>query len=83
MNEREAIQWARITQLQGWFSSVAFARTWRIGRVEIAARMKRADGVMGRFGGGWNWAFGVHVGGSGTVLIYLFVMTLRLSKAKQ
>ena len=61
-----------------WFSSSAFDRRWQIGRVSIRAHMRRNDGFMGRFGGGWNWKLGIQVG-STTAIVSLLVMELRFS----
>lgn len=47
------------------------------GRFRLVFEMRDPSGLMGRFGGGWNWALGFHASGS-TVLLYLLVATLRL-----
>ena len=61
-----------------WASSVAFDKSKRIGRIKLRLEMRRADGVMGRFGGGWNWKLGIQIGGK-TLLISLLVAELTIS----
>lgn len=60
------------------FSSICFNKTLRLGRLEIQFRMRRNDGLMGRFGGGWNWELGFQVGPR-CVIFNLLVMTARLT----
>ena len=38
------------------------------------------DAPMGRFGGGWQWAVGVKVGGAGTILVELLVGSLIIDR---
>lgn len=44
--------------IPAWFSSVVFERRWSLGQWAFSVRMRRADGFMGRFGGGWDWKLG-------------------------
>lgn len=62
-----------------WFSTTAIDKRWTLGRLAIRFHMRRSDGLMGRFGGGWNWKFGVQVGGSTTIVSLLIAdMTIEL-----
>ena len=65
-----------------WFSDYVFDKTWLIGRWKINASMRRTNGWMGRFGGGWNWALGFKAGGR-TLLINLLVMSISISRPKR
>ncbi len=65
-----------------WFSSPAFDVRKRIGRLEVGAKMRKRDGFMGRFGGGWNWMLGIQLG-STTLLIRLLVMTVSIRWLKK
>jgi hypothetical protein len=60
-----------------WESSYAIDRKWTIGRAEFRFTMRRADGFMGRFGGGWNWKLGIQVGSWRSWILSLLVAELR------
>lgn len=47
---------------------------------KIRIQQKRKSNAWGRFGGGWNINFGFQVGGS-SVIINLFVMSIRIERA--
>lgn len=65
-----------------WYSSRRLNRQFSVGRLDIGVEMRRNDGWMGRFGGGWNWKLGIQAGGN-TVIVSLLVMEVRLDwKAK-
>lgn len=55
------------------------------GRVEVTMRERRTpDHYMGRHGGGWQWALGVHAGTIRrgrpvTAIIYLLTTSLRVT----
>lgn len=49
-----------------------------IGRLEIEFHWRSAKNLWGRFGGGWNWKLGIDIG-STTIIIALFIFTLRFS----
>jgi len=61
-----------------WFSTKAINKTWRLSLIKIRFQWRRADGFMGRFGGGWNWAVGMRLGGN-TILVDLLLCTLTVS----
>ena len=50
--------------------------------LEATFKQEPKDAFMGRFGGGWKYEFGVMVGGT-TVIIMLFVMSIRISPKKE
>ena len=66
----------------GWGSSYIFSKRWNLGRLEIKAEMRRTDGILGRFGGGWNWILGFQAGAS-TLILNLLVMSLTFYWRKQ
>lgn len=61
-----------------WFSDYVFDKRLEIGRLKIRVDMRKRNGWMGRFGGGWNWKLGISIGGS-TVLIDLLVISVSIS----
>lgn len=61
-----------------WASTYLFNVRRAFGRLTVGASMRRTDGWMGRFGGGWNWKLGVALGSS-TLLIDLLVLTVTFS----
>ena len=75
--------WLCIAKDQGdWFSSVAFDRTVRLGRVSVRLFMRRSDGIMGRFGGGWNWKIGIQWGKT-TCIMSLLVMEVIVTRHRK
>lgn len=52
-------------------------RAW-LWRLHVRLSWRDADGLMGRFGGGWNYKLGVQVGGS-TVIVSLVLFDLRFA----
>lgn len=65
--------------IPNWFSSQAFDLRGNVGKFSVRLEMRRSDGMMGRFGGGWNWKLGIQIGGS-TVIISLVVASLTISR---
>lgn len=61
-----------------WFSTRRIDRKWRLGRLSIGLLYRRADGCMGRFGGGWNWKLGIQASGR-SVILSLLVFTVRFN----
>lgn len=61
-----------------WHSTVAFDRTFKVGRIKARAVMREANGAMGRLGGGWSWKLGILAARQEFVL-KLFVMSVRVS----
>lgn len=47
--------------------------------MKVAWTRKPSTAYMGRFGGGWQWAVGVKVGGR-TILVECLVGTLRITR---
>ena len=54
-----------------------YQRDWSIGRLKVRFEWRASRKYLGRFGGGWNWAFGFEAGGR-TVNLLLLVASLRL-----
>jgi hypothetical protein len=63
-----------------WFSTRRSERVARLGGWTVRYRRQAADGAMGRFGGGWNWALGFRLGGS-TLLLDLLVVSVTIARA--
>lgn len=61
-----------------WHASTVLDKRWHLGRFRLRIHWRRSDGLMGRFGGGWNWRLGVQVGGT-TVLFALVVLTVSIA----
>lgn len=68
--------------IKHWFSSNYFniIKNFKLFHrwFRFSVCMKRNDGIMGRFGGGWNWKLGIQAGGR-TVLISLLIMEISIS----
>ena len=62
-----------------WFSGVHFEKVLEVGRLRIKATMRDGKGLMGRFGGGWQWKLGIQVGSWRGFIISLFVMEIRVT----
>lgn len=77
--------WFQAGKEVGWFSKDIIDRSWTFGRWKVHVRWRRGDGIMGRFGGGWQWELGVQVGGSTVLfnLVFLSVSICRLPKPKE
>lgn len=65
-----------------WFSTTTIDRRWKWGRLDFRFHKRSADGLMGRFGGGWNWECGFRIGGN-TIILMLLIATLRISIDKR
>jgi hypothetical protein len=61
--------------MKKWLSTYAIHKRWSIGRLKIKFSMRRSDGFMGRFGGGWNWKVGIQAS-ERTVLLSLLIAEL-------
>lgn len=44
--------------------------------IQITIEQRKKNSWMGRFGGGWNWEFGLQVGGS-DLIINLLVLSIK------
>lgn len=60
---------------QDWFSETIFSIHKVFWRIKFHALMRDGSGLMGRFGGGWQWALGIELSRT-TILLNLFVMTI-------
>lgn len=60
-----------------WSSDYIINWSWWIGRILFQLQWRNNKGVTGRFGGGWNWKFGIQAGGH-TLLISLVVMEISI-----
>lgn len=65
-----------------WHSPYIFDKRYQIGRLRISAKMRSSNGLMGRFGGGWQWKLGLQLGSS-TLIVSLLVMELIFSIRKR
>lgn len=56
-----------------------FDKRWKLGKWEVRADKRSKHAHWGRFGGGWQWKFGVMVGGR-TTIISLLVFDVRITR---
>ena len=56
-------------------------REWKIGGIEITFNWRSPKNFMGRFGGGWQIAFGFTATRT-TTIFNLFVFSIRISRSK-
>lgn len=69
-------------QVNDWIGGIVhydFQKTINIGNRKITFEKRNKNNLWGRFGGGWNIVFGFQKGGS-TLIINLFVMSIRIDK---
>lgn len=59
-------------------SKFVIDKTVQYGRFKAGISWRSSKSIWGRFGGGWQWKFGVQAS-STTVIIALLVMEIRLS----
>lgn len=72
---------AMAANIPNWFSSTLFSKKVSIGRLSIFINWRRKDGLMGRFGGGWNWSLGFQAGGKSLyVSLLVFSVTFTLNR---
>lgn len=55
----------------------------RICGLAFSFRYRSSKMLMGRFGGGWQWALGFEVGGTGTVNLNLLVCSVMIHRYKK
>ena len=60
-----------------WSSTTLVNKVWRNSRFVVAYEHKSNDGIIGRFGGGWNWKLGFQCS-TGCIMIFLLVSSLRI-----
>ena len=58
---------------------VQIDRRWSLFGFYFHYKRRSSRGLMGRFGGGWNWKFGFQIGGS-TVILNLLVANIRITR---
>jgi hypothetical protein len=47
-----------VKDIPAWRASTYINKRWQFGRLNARLYWRRADGLMGRFGGGWDWKLG-------------------------
>jgi len=74
-----------VKDIPNWRSSHYFDKRWQWSRIKIRFDMRRNDGFMGRFGGGWDWKLGIQASTPNkygwTVIISLLVASLSIDYA--
>lgn len=65
--------------MKSWFSPSQKKWTRTIGKYEIRYSRRSADGLMGRFGGGWNWKLGFQASDR-TILFSLLISELTVTR---
>mgnify|MGYP001356900641 CR=1 FL=1 len=73
---------------RGWIGIMRFnkmmegkdeiTKTWHLGRLKICFRWRSSKCLMGRFGGGWNWALGF-AASSSTLLLNCLIFAISFS----
>ena len=71
-----------LMRLKKFFEKKEILKTFVIGRLEVTFRWRSKKNLMGRFGGGWNWAFGFK-GLGRTTIIFLLICSLRFHIRKK
>lgn len=65
-----------------WHSDYVVSKQWETPLLKINFDIHNNKGLMGRFGGGWNWKLGIQVGGR-TIVLSLLVAELSISLKKK
>ncbi len=60
-----------------WKATYVLNKEWKCRYSGIAISWRRDDGIMSRFGGGWQWKLGIQIGGN-TAIISLLVMEISI-----
>ena len=82
IDEKKVAEFVGLAKLiPNWASSTTIDYRWKWGRLDFRFHKRGTDGVMGRFGGGWNWEVGFQAGGK-TIIFSLLVATLRITLNK-
>ena len=68
--------------LPDWKGKSVFKKEWSIKDRRIKVEMRSKYGVWGRFGGGWDWCFGIQHAKS-TTIINLLVMSIRIDRVTE
>lgn len=71
-----------MTKKLSWSSAYWIDWRWKLFGIKFHFTWRDASGIMGRFGGGWNWKVGVQWGKS-DALFSLFVCELSVSWYKK
>ena len=53
-------------------------KEWQRGRFMVGISWRSGKGIMGRFGGGWQWKLGLQ-GSWSTVILSLLILEIRIS----
>jgi len=61
--------------MERWSSTKIVDKTITLWRFKFRVDWRRNNGMMGRFGGGWNWALGCRWS-SRTILVFLLIMSI-------
>jgi len=64
-------------KIKDWFSPVIINKSWSFYRFKTTLRMTNGQGIMGRFGGGWNWKLGIMIGKK-TVIFDIIILSIRI-----
>lgn len=77
--EKGVISLVRLNKLS---KRIEIRKKFTIGRLEIEFLWRSKKNLMGRFGGGWNWALGFKGLGK-TTIIHLLICSLRFHFRKK
>jgi len=65
--------------MKPWFSDTEKEWKCSFGKYEVYYSRRSRNGIMGRFGGGWNWKLGFQASGK-TLLLSLLVSELTITR---
>ncbi|GAG70054.1 unnamed protein product [marine sediment metagenome] len=71
--EKGVISTMRLNKIS---KKIEIRKKFTVGRLEIEFRWRSKKNLMGRFGGGWNWALGFK-GLGRTTIIFLLICSIR------
>jgi hypothetical protein len=82
INWKQCLAWVAVADGEKHWSSTTFIdKHWWIGDLKIRIYWRNPDGLMGRFGGGWNWKLGLQWSSS-SVIINCLVFSITLYAKK-
>lgn len=69
-----------------WGSEHVLDKKVHIGRLKLHLSWRNSKGLMGRFGGGWQWKVGIQIDGtlrSGNIALLVMELSWHLEKKEQ
>lgn len=79
MLTKEESFWLTVLRLNRTKKITEIKKVFSFGQFRIEYHWRSKDSLWGRFGGGWNWEFGMQAGGN-TIILNCLVFSLRFWK---